>query len=409
MKLVITGASGFIGKQIVPILASSGHELVLTGRNPEYLSQLFPDHTSIHSDDIVGVLTNADAVLHLAVLNNAVESDAGEVKRVNVEWPVQLAKLCSASGVKTFLFCSSIHALDEDKRSIYALSKRQAEVNLQSVKGVAVRSLLLGAVHGEAFANKLQFLEKMPRVLRTLVFQIVSALAPTLHIKTFHDAIEAELASDEQTGFKQIILVDDADKKPFYRFTKQTIDVAFALTVAVVFFWLLAIIWVVIRLQSKGPGIFAQVRVGQFGQHFTCYKFRTMYADTAQAGTHEIVKHSVTPVGNILRRAKLDELPQFWNILRNDMSLVGPRPCLPMQVELVSKRQSAGVLKIKPGITGLAQVQGVDMSDPQHLTEVDSRYISLRGLLLDFKILIRTALGKGGGDKVKIRTPGTDL
>ncbi len=109
---------------------------------------------------------------------------------------------------------------------------------------------------------------------------------------------------------------------------------------------------------------------------------------------------AVTPLGGKLRRYKLDELPQLWNVLWGDMSLIGPRPCLPTQEELVRLRGQAGVLHIRPGISGLAQVAGVDMSDPARLVSWDDRYIALRGLILDIRLILQTALGAGQGDRV---------
>src|SRR5690606_6661121 len=142
-------------------------------------------------------------------------------------------------------------------------------------------------------------------------------------------------------------------------------------------------------IDSRGPGLFVQERVGKDGRTFTCYKFRTMNIDTVEAPTHHIPRSAVTRLGRILRRPKLDELPQIWNILRNEMSLVGPRPSLPLQVELVEARRRRGVLELKPGITGLAQINSVDMSNPEALAKWDARYKALQSIKLDMQILIK--------------------
>ncbi len=115
---------------------------------------------------------------------------------------------------------------------------------------------------------------------------------------------------------------------------------------------------VAIRLESAGPALFRQQRVGRDGKTFTCYKFRTMRSGTVQAASHEVSASAVTRLGAVLRKLKIDELPQAINILRNEMSLIGPRPCLPAQTALIAERTRRGVLALKPGITGYAQVQG---------------------------------------------------
>jgi lipopolysaccharide/colanic/teichoic acid biosynthesis glycosyltransferase len=108
----------------------------------------------------------------------------------------------------------------------------------------------------------------------------------------------------------------------------------------------------------------------------------------------------VTKLGHFLRKTKIDELPQVWNIFRNEVSLVGPRPCLPIQEPLIEARRRRGVLELKPGITGLAQVNGIDMSDPEKLARWNERYGALQSLILDLKIILATASGRGQGDKV---------
>ncbi len=181
---------------------------------------------------------------------------------------------------------------------------------------------------------------------------------------------------------------------------KRVIDVSFSLAILILFFWGLALIWLFVRLQSDGPGIFAQERVGRSGKIFSCYKFRTMYLDTANKATHEVSARSITPLGKFLRRTKLDELPQVFNILKGELSLVGPRPCLPIQAQLVHLRTVNGVLNVLPGITGLAQVNQIDMSDPETLVKWDRMYVEQQSIWLDLKIIAATIGGRGSGDKV---------
>lgn len=164
---------------------------------------------------------------------------------------------------------------------------------------------------------------------------------------------------------------------------------------------LILICMVAIRLTSPGPAIFRQTRVGRNEKPFTCYKLRTMYSGTRDAPTHETAGAAVTPVGKWLRRLKLDELPQLWNILRGEMSLVGPRPCLPSQVELIAARRARGLHAIRPGVTGVSQVAGIDMSDPERLARSDAAYLGDMSLTADLRLILRTLLGAGRGDRVR--------
>jgi O-antigen biosynthesis protein WbqP len=164
------------------------------------------------------------------------------------------------------------------------------------------------------------------------------------------------------------------------------------------FCWpILLIVIIAIRLQSPGPAIFVQVRVGRDERPFACYKLRSMYSGTANLPTHEVKASSVTALGEHLRRFKIDELPQIWNVLVGDMSLVGPRPCLPSQTDLVEARRQLGVFEVRPGITGLAQVNGIDMSDAKRLAELDAQYVRTQSLMGDFRLIIATLRGQGVG------------
>jgi O-antigen biosynthesis protein WbqP len=171
------------------------------------------------------------------------------------------------------------------------------------------------------------------------------------------------------------------------------------------FSWpILLLVILVVRIESPGPAIFKQVRVGKSQRLFTCYKFRTMHSGTADLPTHEVSASSVTTLGERLRRFKIDELPQLYNVLVGDMSLVGPRPCLPTQRELVEARQRLGVFEVRPGITGLAQIQGVDMSNANRLAEIDARYVRTRSLSGDLKLIWATLRGQGLGVDQVVRS-----
>ena len=134
-------------------------------------------------------------------------------------------------------------------------------------------------------------------------------------------------------------------------------------------------------LLDTGSPLFLQKRVGRFRAPFVLIKFRTMRPATASVATHLADANSITSFGRVVRRTKLDELPQLWNVLTGEMSLVGPRPCLFSQEELIAERSKLGVFDVRPGITGLAQVNEIDMSRPKLLAETDAKMISTMSLL----------------------------
>jgi len=155
---------------------------------------------------------------------------------------------------------------------------------------------------------------------------------------------------------------------------------------------------------DTGSPIFCQERVGRNKRPFTLVKFRTMRKDTASVASHLASAGAITPFGRFLRRTKLDELPQLWNVLKGEMSLVGPRPCLFNQEELIAEREARGVLEARPGITGLAQVNDIDMSTPVLLAETDQKMLASLTVSAYFKYILVTVSGKGAGDRV----PGKD-
>ena len=152
---------------------------------------------------------------------------------------------------------------------------------------------------------------------------------------------------------------------------------------------------------DTGSPLFVQERVGRRKSPFKLVKFRTMSKDTASVASHFASNASITKLGGFLRRTKLDELPQLWNVLKGDMSLVGPRPNLFNQEELINLRNKLGVYDVRPGITGLAQIKDIDMSTPELLAKTDAEMISAMSVANYFKFIFLTFAGKGQGDRVR--------
>ena len=205
---------------------------------------------------------------------------------------------------------------------------------------------------------------------------------------------------------------------------KRAIDILGSGALLLVLSPFLAAIVALIKLTSKGPVIYKQERLGQFGARFKCLKFRTMYANNdpkihqeyvqqfiagkdglnksegSDKPVYKLVKDPrVTFIGGFLRKTSLDELPQFWNVLRGEMSLVGPRPPVPYEFEVYDFWHRRRVLEIRPGVTGLWQVSGRNRTRFDEMVRLDLRYCQTWSIWLDLKILIATpgAVFNGGG------------
>ncbi|EHH2491114.1 sugar transferase [Vibrio parahaemolyticus] len=165
--------------------------------------------------------------------------------------------------------------------------------------------------------------------------------------------------------------------------------------------WPVLFIVTIIGLFDSGSPIFIQTRVGRNKKPFNLIKFRTMSVDTQSVASHLASNTSITKLGVFLRKTKIDELPQLINVLKGEMSLVGPRPNLFNQRELIIERDKLGVYDVLPGITGLAQVQNIDMSTPSLLAKTDKKMIDTLTLKDYFKYIMMTATGSGSGDAVK--------
>ncbi len=174
---------------------------------------------------------------------------------------------------------------------------------------------------------------------------------------------------------------------------KRIFDLLFSVAAIVVLSPILSILALIVKLTSKGPVIFSQRRIGKDKKEFNIYKYRSMYVDTPKdVPTHLLDKPDafITPVGKFLRKTSLDELPQLFNILKGEMSFVGPRPALYNQYDLIELRDNVKANSVRPGITGWAQINGRDELPIPVKVEFDRYYVEKMSLLLDVKIILKT-------------------
>lgn len=189
-----------------------------------------------------------------------------------------------------------------------------------------------------------------------------------------------------------------------YQPLKHTLEHLLATLLVIPLLPVLGLIALSIRLDSRGPAIYKQTRVGQWARPFTIYKFRSMKIDTPVLSTEEMQRQNFNPMtrlGPLLRKSNLDELPQIFNILKGEMSFIGPRPALPSQHDVNQLRREMGVEMARPGITGLAQVKGRDDLDTPAKVECDAQYCRTMSPFIDAGIVFYTlgAVLTGRGNK----------
>jgi len=400
--IVLTGATGFVGSQLVRQLGAQT-ELLLVSRDPEAARRRFSeaavcDYAALSGHDLTGAV-----IIHLAARNNDRIGTIEEFRAGNVDGLLEVAAIAKAGGAARFINLCSTHALDTEHTDPYGLSKREGARALTALWPDGAINLYVPAIYGDDFRGRLAVLNRLPAALKPLAISVLRQVKPMISINRLL-AVLLELAAEpdlsDDPWKSERFAADPVKDIGISSFVKRTVDLLAVLAVVVLLGWLMIIVALYIRFDSKGPAIFAQQRVGREGRIFTCYKFRTMTLGTAHAATHNVSAASVTAAGRFLRRTKIDELPQVANVLMNEMSLVGPRPCLPMQTELIARRSARGILRLKPGITGLAQINEIDMSDPARLAAWDDRYGAFQTLSGYIVILIRTVLGGGSGDRV---------
>ena len=183
---------------------------------------------------------------------------------------------------------------------------------------------------------------------------------------------------------------------------KRAFDIVLATALLPFAVVIIALVAPIVWWESRANPLFVQTRVGRHRRPFAIVKLRTMRPDTLNLASHEVEPARITRSGRWLRRLKFDELPQLINVIRGDMSLVGPRPCLPTQTELIEARGERGVFNLRPGITGPSQIAGIDMSTPKRLAECDSAYLGPWSLARDMRLIVATAIGHGRGDAARV-------
>jgi O-antigen biosynthesis protein WbqP len=175
---------------------------------------------------------------------------------------------------------------------------------------------------------------------------------------------------------------------------KRSLDIFLAVLAGVVSFIPCILIWLSVRLTSPGPALYWSRRAGSHGTFFMMPKFRTMQINTPEVATDKLgdAKSYLTPIGSFLRRTSLDELPQLYSVIRSDMSIVGPRPALHNQDELIAGRAAMGIDQLRPGVTGWAQINGRDEIALQDKLQFDREYLERQSLFFDLKIIFLTVI-----------------
>ncbi len=218
--------------------------------------------------------------------------------------------------------------------------------------------------------------------------------------------MEASFRFDEEI-YENAITIDLSNvankASALYSISKRTMDIVSSLVGLILLSPLFLLVAILIKLDSKGPIIFKQIRIGKNSKPFYIYKFRSMKIDAPNLSTEEFINASdfTTKVGKFIRKTSIDELPQLVNILKGDMSIVGPRPVIEREVRLLELRKECNVDSILPGITGLAQINGRDNIDDYEKVKYDFEYLSKRNLVLDIKIIINTVLKVAKSEGIK--------
>ncbi len=398
MKIIITGASGFVGGLIIPELKRKGIKMLLVTRSFKKLKKLYPSDKICEYDDLEKFSKNYDCIIHLATINNRKKSNRCNARKQNFKIFKKVFEVAKLFNLY-FINFSTTHSLNLSYKTDYAESKRDIEKYLNDSNYPKIQSIYLPFIYGDKMSGKLKILNVFPKFFSNLIFYFLSAFKPTVNIKIILNYLFQNNFNFKKN--KLNILSNNISKNFVFLFFKRSFDLLFSILILLFLWWLLILVWIFIKIESHGPGIIFQKRVGKSGKIFNCIKFRTMKSGVKQAPTHQMSSTDLTVVGSFLRKTKLDELPQVFNIILNEMSLVGPRPCLEIQHKLILKRKDYDILEVKPGITGLAQINKADMSNIDNITKFDFIYLKTQSIFVDINIVVKTIFGAGNIDNIK--------
>ena len=397
MKIIITGASGYVGSVLIPELAKANHELLLVGRNNQNLKKRYPKLNTCDYSDIIKSARNFDILINLAVINNNSNQSLKNFIKVNKNFLFKLVELSKLAKIKYFLNVGSFLQLNPNDFTFYAISKREGTKKINQSTGIKILNVYMPYVYGKQWSQKLKILNIVPFYLSKKIFNFISAFYPTVNINKFSNFLNSDFKKYKEKNF---YLYDEKTKNVVYIFFSQLFNILFSVNIILIFGWLFILIYFLILLERNGNPIFVQKRIGKEKKVFNLLKFRTMSHDTKERATHLINETKVTKLGKFLRFFKLDELPQIFNILRNEINFIGPRPSLLSQQKLIKQRDNKKILSIKPGLTGYSQINHIDMSNINKLVDYDHYYLINQSLFFDLKIIMRTFLGIGFKDNV---------
>jgi lipopolysaccharide/colanic/teichoic acid biosynthesis glycosyltransferase len=386
--ILLTGSKSDIGIYLIKFLVQNNFKIIVFEEDHDIILEMVPSSLISKTSNINNLNISVDIIINIFTENHdTLQKEIFKfIGKNSVDKVINVTE--NINTYRKYKYISDLH-LSQKK-----LQKLENDI----LTKINIHNVFFNKTYKNFTTNKLNISEKIINYTTKLVFSIVSNFQPIVGFDIVISRIHSIILNDVLKV--NTYAYDVKNKRLLLKIFKKFIDFSFVLIVSLLFWWLMVLIWAIVKISSKGPGIFIQKRVGKNGIIFNCYKFRTMKLGTENTDTHKINKKSLTTIGSFLRSSKLDELPQIFNIIKGELSLVGPRPGLPSQNELYNERKLRNIYSVLPGITGLSQVNNIDMSKPKKLAECDCLYVSMQSISQEISILLKTIIGNGQGDKI---------